>query len=75
MAYQQDRYNHGGGANANYMKISVNDGSKFGEPIPLATVRCFGGSYDIDTDPRVTVTNNGDIYFSSVPYDITDPLI
>lgn len=69
ISYQEDRYDSFGGSSALYMLISLDGGLTFGKPIPLPTVQCFGGPFERDTNGHVAIANNGEIYFSSVPFD------
>jgi hypothetical protein len=68
IAYQQDRYNTGGGSSALYMIISLDGGKTFGSPIPLPDVLCFDGTFERDTDAHLAISKKGDIYFSGVPF-------
>jgi hypothetical protein len=70
VCYQQDRFNHLGGCNADYMKISLDDGKSFGDPIALRNVQCFGGPYERASDPHVAITANGDILFAGIPLNV-----
>jgi len=70
ICYQQDRYNHGGGCNADYMKISLDGGHTFGDPIALPNVTCYEGLYERTSDPHVVITSNGDILFAGLPFNV-----
>ena len=72
VCYQQDRYNHSGGCNADYMNISLDGGKTFGAPIPLPNVTCFGGPYERTSDPHVSITPNGEILFTGIPFNVVN---
>lgn len=74
ICYQQDRYSSGGGSNNVYMKISLDGGKCFSEPIPMKNVKCYGGQFERDTNPHVAIDGAGDIYFSSLPFDFLGTL-
>src|SRR3989475_570143 len=63
-AWQQDRYTRAGGANDIYMRVSMDGGATFGSMIPMRNVFCFGGPFERSSDPRVTISSNGKLYFS-----------
>ena len=70
ICYQQDCYNLSGGCSANYMKISLDGGCTFGDPIALPNVTCYNGLYERTIYPHVAITSNGDILFAGIPYNI-----
>ena len=73
-AWQQDRYTRAGGANDIYMRVSMDGGATFGSMIPMRNVFCFGGPFERSSDPRVTISSNGIIYFVGLGFDhATDP--
>src|SRR2546425_10627507 len=73
-AWQQDRYTRAGGANDIYMRVSMDGGATFGSMIPMRNVSCFGGPFERSSDPRVTISSNGIIYFVGLGFDhATDP--
>jgi len=74
IGYQEDRYSAGGGANADYMIISLDGGKTFGKPIPVPNVTCFGGPYDRASDPNVAISSTGDIYYATLPFSLTTGL-
>jgi len=71
VCYQQDRYNHDGGCNSDYMRISYDGGETFNrDPIPLPTVLCFNGPYERASDPHVKITSQGEILFCAIPFNV-----
>jgi len=72
ICYQQDRYNHGGGCSADFMKISFDGGETFEDPIALPDVTCYGGQFERTTDPHVAITTEGEILFCGDPYNIVN---
>jgi len=73
-AYQQDRYNSGGGCNADYMRLSFDKGHTWGEFIPLPNVFCFNGPYERASDPGVRISQNGSVYFTGLGFNFTNIL-
>jgi len=74
VCYQQDRYNHSGGCNSDYMNISLDGGNTFGKPIPLPSVTCFGGVYERISDPHISITSNGEILFTGIAFDVVNDM-
>lgn len=70
IVHQEDRYNSAGGSSAIYMILSLDGGKTFEPPIPFPTVLCFNGPYERDTNPHVAISSQGDIYVTSVPYNV-----
>lgn len=71
-AFQQDRYNTGGGCNADYMRLSFDKGKTWGEFIPLPNVFCFNGPYERASDPTVRISQNGSVYFTGLGFNFTN---